>query len=178
MPYIRRDLLCWQALVGLVILLSQPYWIIPLTYVFLSSFLIAPSGLIPFLAICTSTFWPIATYVSMFRKMARLGRPLKAARARALEDLPGAEEEYVHQRKLYREKMSTRSTILPVASLPIICCPILAFTLWAGIKDHPLVYSEHKLQFMTTRQHLIHDLKDWRKRGVFQKFDPPKHSEP
>ncbi len=166
----RKELISWEWLVALIIAFGEPWWAWPSIYFFLWSYRSTPSGLIVWLTIFTLSAWLTASIGALIVRMARHKKLMKAAFVRVREGLPNAEEELNAIRHHGLLNLKTRNVMVPYALAHFIIPAYVVTTLWNDIKQPPITSFKHP-KITTPRQRLDATLAQWRKRGIYIKFE-------
>ena len=162
---LRRELLSWEFLLFTVLIFSQHYWVLPLTYLFLSSYLVAPSGIIPWIAILGLPIICVATLFIFFMRVAKYKRARRQVQAIDSTGVFLGPDEF-DGLKLPRP----RRFFLILVLLPVVVAPIVSVTVWNEVQGRSLISVNGKVVAVTDREKLVRTLSIMRRDGLFRRF--------
>jgi len=163
----KKEFLSWEFFFVMAFILLKRFWILPLTYVFLSSFLIAPNGIIPWVAIILMplTFvWLMVSFTICAAKQRKLLQ-------KRIDDNPNlSQQEIGEMRQQYFKGVKSRGAKLSICLLPALIPPLLSLAIFDEISGKPLVKKQGHIVSVSDRERVQIALKNMRQNGLITKF--------
>lgn len=149
-------------LLGMGIALARPLWLIPLSYLLLTTFRFDPNGILVWSLLVALVVSIVVLIARFFVGVGRFSKVLQKFRRNANEE----------GRRAYIADMGNRPSvglmIFAVALIQFLIPCGIALSVWSDIKaQRPVVSRKHPTQSVTPEKALNHLLSDIRKQGFW-----------
>jgi len=152
---------------SILTIVTVPFWVLPISYVFLRSFRTSPNGLWAWFSLGLLGLTFIATFVLDCRCAMRLGLPVRQARQAVLAREPGAESQLIAAKRDFRARNTPKHFGFGLIALYLMMPPVLALTMWRELQSPDALRPD----LASPQERLTDKLKALEHRGIFKPLE-------
>lgn len=163
-----RDLFSPAVILTCLVVLTEPFWVLPLTYAFLRTLLVAPTGLVIWVFVALLASYIVWSFGSWVLQLVWTVRSRKNLWQESPADDSACDEVESTARRRSSWKLATA-----FIGVQLLIPPMVALAMWQGMLAGPgPVDGNGKFRLATPREELARQLDVLERRGIFRPVWP------